>query len=95
MGNKVLGCHECTLDIHGKQPSHHYTLLSSTADAGATQITVDDTVNWQVGDLIVIASGDYAHLQSERRIIKTISGKTITFDEPLVHRHYSAVETYG
>ena len=42
MGNKVLGCHQCTLDIHGIQPSHHFTLLSSTASIGDTVITVDD-----------------------------------------------------
>ncbi len=42
MGNKVIGCHSCTFDIHGVQPSHYYTLLSTTANIGDTSITVDD-----------------------------------------------------
>jgi hypothetical protein len=46
MGNKVLGCYECTLDIHGKVRTPTWTLLSSTAAERATTIKVDDVVDW-------------------------------------------------
>lgn len=36
MGNKVLGCHECELIIHGKERIPTWTLLSTTANDGAT-----------------------------------------------------------
>ena len=45
-GNKVLGCHECTLDIHGKPRNPTWTLLTTTANVGDTTITVDDQVDW-------------------------------------------------
>jgi hypothetical protein len=61
MGNKVIGCHMCELDIHGVKPSHYYSLLSSTANVGATSIMVDDLTDWKVGDEIVIASSDWDH----------------------------------
>jgi hypothetical protein len=36
-------------------------------------------------------------LESERRIIKTVSAdkRTVTFEQPLKFRHYSEVENYG
>ena len=45
----------------------------------------------------MIASTGWNHLETERRIIKTISsdGRTITFDKPLEYNHFSGVETYG
>ena len=36
----MIGCHECTLDIHGVVRNPTWTLLASTAEKGATQITV-------------------------------------------------------
>ncbi|CAD8178892.1 unnamed protein product [Paramecium pentaurelia] len=42
MGNKVLGCHQCQLTIHGKERIPTWTLLSTTVQAGTTQIKVDD-----------------------------------------------------
>jgi hypothetical protein len=75
-------------------------MMDETAEIGATTIKMLHKLeDWLVGDEIVIASTDWNHIHSERRIIKTIttvSGKSvITFDQPLVYRHYSAVETYG
>lgn len=43
----------------------------------------------------MITSSDVEHMNSETRTIAAISGKTITLDAPLVHRHFSEVETYG
>lgn len=55
-----------------------------------------EKVDWKVGEEIVIASTGWNHLESERRIIKTITnGLVITFEEALVYKHYSAVEPYG
>lgn len=46
MGNKMIGCHECTLDIHGKIRNKVWSLLSTTVNKGATSITVDDAIDW-------------------------------------------------
>ena len=48
--------------MHGKPRSHVWMQLKTTAVEGATSITlmdVDQTLDWQVGEDIVIASTDY------------------------------------
>lgn len=95
-GNKVIGCHHCTLDIHGTRKTPTWTELASTANVGAKSITLMTAVNWSVGDEIVIASTDYDYNQAEVRRIATISGDglTITFADALLYKHYAAVESY-
>lgn len=58
-GNKVIGCHHCTLDIHGTAKTPTWTELQTTAAVGATSITLTQAVNWAVGDQIVITSTDF------------------------------------
>ena len=54
-------------------------------------------VDWQVGEEIVIASTDYEMEHAETRFITAVSNdkKTLTLNQPLKYKHYSAVETYG
>lgn len=40
-GNKVLGCHNCGIDIW-TNPSLSWTELSSSAAAGTSTITIDN-----------------------------------------------------
>jgi hypothetical protein len=98
-GNKVIALREGILDIHGKRLTKTWSRLSSTAAKDATTITVNEVVDWNVGDTIVITSTDHDHFQSEERVIKTItpasSSTTITFDDPLDHLHYAGVQTFG
>jgi hypothetical protein len=71
-GSKVIGCHHCTMDLHGKPKTPTWTVLASTAAAGATQITLNTAVNWSVGDQIIIASTDFDPYQTEQRTITAI-----------------------
>lgn len=48
-GNKVIGCHECFLSMHGKVRNHTWTLLENTVQSGTSTLTVQDPVDWQVG----------------------------------------------
>jgi len=43
-GNKVIGVHYGTLEMHGAERSHSWTDLSTTAEIGATSITLNDIV---------------------------------------------------
>lgn len=45
-GNKVIGCRYCTLDMHGIRRDPVWTVLDTTADVGATQITMHRSVDW-------------------------------------------------
>lgn len=40
MGNKLIGCHECILDIHGKVKTHTWSLMDATANEGTNQIVL-------------------------------------------------------
>jgi cell migration-inducing and hyaluronan-binding protein len=75
-------------------------MMDETAEIGDTTIKMLHKLeDWLVGDEIVIATTDSNPNNAERRIIKTITTvnqkSILTFDKPLLNRHYSAVETYG
>ena len=103
-GNKVIGVNFGTLDMHGIERPITWTDLKTTAAAGATSITLNDmkdgaTLDWKVGEDIVIAPTTYSGRDAEQRTIKTITNldtnPVITFDGPLLTDHYAGVQTFG
>ena len=102
-GNKVIGVNYGTLEMHGVERSHTWTELESTADAGATSLTLTDVggvpLDWQVGEEIVIASTDISGRNAEYRTIANIwsadSTPVILLDAPLEHKHYAGIQTFG
>jgi len=79
------------------------TFLTAPADAGATQITVDNAHDWQVGDVLYLApryldsdSGNantYKDKQEfERATIQAINGNTITLTAALQYDHGYSIE---
>lgn len=92
-----------------------FTKLAATAPAGANQVLVeaaidrdfdgdldaaDGTVDWEVGDQIVIASSSDDYRDEEVRLINAIADQgdgtfLITLNTPLNERHYGEVETYS
>jgi len=77
-GNKVIGVHYGTLEMHGVKRSHTWTDLKQTAEAGANSIVLNDItggvpLDWQVGEEIVIASTDFNGRNAEQRTIASIS----------------------
>ena len=60
-GNKGIGCMECYLSLHGKPRAVTWTSLATSAASGANSITVQDTVDWKVGEEIVVASSNFDH----------------------------------
>jgi hypothetical protein len=69
-----------------------WTHLAGAANHGAGSITVDDATGWQVGDEVVVTPtgrhdyGDHWK-HHDRRVVKAVSGKTVTLDRPLDHDH--------
>ena len=89
-GNKVIAVQYGTIDLHGVAKTPTWTTLASTVSASATSITLsEDVTNWNVGDEIVIAPTNYFNNETEKRTIDTITGRTITFVEPLKYSHFS------
>ena len=98
-GSKVIALREGTIEMHGMPVGVTWTQLETTSLAGSSEITVKDSVIWQVGSEIVIAStGNYlSQGQNEVRKITSVSnnGKTLTLDRALNFDHFSVVRTVG
>ena len=103
-GNKCIGVHYGTLEMHGIERPVTWTDLKTTVEAGATSITLNDVtggkpLDWKVGEEIVIASTDYSGRNAEQRKITSITNTStnpeITFDEPLLFKHYAGIQYYG
>ena len=63
-----------------------------------TSAVDDGTLNWEVGDKIVIAGNNH-HRQEEVRTITAVNDTgtetILTLDSPLENRHFGEIETYG
>ena len=59
--------------MHGQARAPTWSYLESTASVGAKTITVNETVDWQVGETIVIASTRFDMLDSEVRVIASVT----------------------
>lgn len=105
-GNAVLAIRDGTLEMHGENRYMYWSQLAVTANAGDTQITLVDmgedvgsTLDWQVGETIVIASTDTESENAEFRNITAISDASgspvITLDSALEFTHFGEIEYVG
>lgn len=85
--------------MHGRSVVRTWTRLASTANVGATQITLQQNVDWPVGSTIVIATtGDkFSQGQSEIRTITAVSsnGLTLTLNSALSFTHLGVTQNVG
>ena len=58
------------LDLHGLGHNAYWTRLSETAEEGEDKIKLEDSVDWQGGDQIVIATTSYNPSDTEVVTIK-------------------------
>jgi hypothetical protein len=72
-GNKVIAMYDGVLDLHGVPRVPTWTMLDVTANVGESQITLLRTVDWQVGESIVIAPTGYFNIEAEERVITAIT----------------------
>jgi hypothetical protein len=93
-GNKVIACRYCTLDMHGIPREPAWTVLDHTVEAGGTQITLFQKVDWKAGELIGVATTDFSGRHSEKRTIKAIDNTNplkpvITVDKAFEYKHFA------
>ncbi|WP_299313161.1 G8 domain-containing protein [uncultured Aquimarina sp.] len=89
------------LELHGKKRMS-WTNIATTANIGATQITLKEAVDWEVGDKIALTATGLASSQSkawnnvDEGEITAISGdrKTLTLTSPLKFKHIGGSKTY-
>ena len=83
------------LVLTGKARSPTWTFLQTTVNAGANQLTLTETVDWMVGEEIVIASTSFEANQTEVLTIATVSGTTVTINGSFAHRHLAGTSNDG
>ncbi|XP_025757857.1 PKHD1 like 1, tandem duplicate 1 isoform X2 [Oreochromis niloticus] len=87
-GSKVLGVFG-TLELYGLPHNVYHTKLAATANAGSDTLTLSQSVDWQVGDEVVISTSSYSTWETEKRQITAVSadGFVLTLNQPLTHTH--------
>lgn len=75
------------LDLHGVGPSHKWSRLATTANVGDTTLTVEDTVDWAVGNEILVTTTDMSPWHTETFTISAISGTSITLNGTVQYKH--------
>jgi G8 domain len=89
------------MDFHGTPMSRTWVKLGGMAKAGATDVTLEETVSgWKVGDRVIVTAtvrqnkvkktfrdSVKDNTQTEERIIKAIAGAKVTLDQPLKFDH--------
>ena len=59
-GNKCIGVRFSTIDMHGVPRYPTWASLETTAERGASSITMHEPVDWKKGEVIVIASTEFS-----------------------------------
>ena len=84
------------LEVHGKRKTP-WTNIDGTVDkkvAGLTySITLAEPVNWEAGDIIVIASTDFDYNQAETIEVVSCSGKECRVTGELKYQHFGEVDS--
>ena len=96
LGAKAVGVFgELILTSVPRTPA--WTTLGATVEAGGTEIVLSESVEWEVGDEIVITSTSFEGLQSETAIISDVSGSgtTLTLSTSLQYQHVYEAESTG
>ncbi|EFA85560.1 hypothetical protein PPL_01519 [Heterostelium album PN500] len=85
------------ISIQGKQYKSTWTRLAATAYPDESIIYVQDSINWEVGQKVLITSSRYhndAQEETENEVltIAAIQGKVIQFTTPVQFYHYAGLE---
>lgn len=79
MGTRGIMVMGGNLELHGTPPNKTWTKLNNHAPQGSTNLSLLESVNWQVNDEIVVAPTDYVGTgDTQKVLINTITGTTIT-----------------
>nr|XP_055075131.1 fibrocystin-L-like [Misgurnus anguillicaudatus] len=87
-GSKVLGVFG-SLDLYGMPHNVYHTKLAKTVQAGNNTLSLEETVDWKVGDQILLSTTSYDPWQTEIRTINGVSddGRTLILDRPVSYTH--------
>ncbi|XP_046549966.1 LOW QUALITY PROTEIN: fibrocystin-L-like [Haliotis rubra] len=84
------------LDLNGKSTGMTWASLATTAAKGGNQVTLDEAVEWSVGDEILLTATSYNAWHTETFKISSVSSdkKTLTLNTTLVYTHDDTTLVY-
>ena len=90
-GAKTLAVRKGELDLHGRPLNVTWTKLSQTAYPGDTTLRLQESVDWEVGGKIVIASTSFSQRENEELEITAIdeTGTILSVSPPIQYEHIS------
>ena len=95
VGSKAMGVFG-DLSLHGKPRAVYWTRLAATASAGDSVITLQDPVDWIIGEELVITSTSVEPRETEKFKIDSILGrKKIILNGVLRYKHLGEKYTMG
>jgi hypothetical protein len=74
--------------LYGSSPSPAWTRLTSIASRSTSSIIVQDSINWNVGDQVIIGPSYSNSNQDEEAVIVAVVNNSITLDRNLLYEHY-------
>lgn len=80
--------------MFGKPRIKTWTTLENSISPADLTLTLSESVDWQVGESIVVAATGLDHNEAEERIITSISNKTIFVNTPFKYKHLGVVENH-
>lgn len=100
-GENIMGMGTKFIGVMGKgvlemfsPPRVSWTRLNATAVSGASQLTLERSVDWKAGDRLVVATTDFDPLQSEQVEVQAVSGNVVTLAQSLANLHWGQMQTY-
>ncbi|MBO6523712.1 MAG: T9SS type A sorting domain-containing protein [Balneolaceae bacterium] len=85
------------LELHGSAPTTVWTKINENAAVESTSLTLMESVDWEVGDEIVIGPTDYYEAGngasiSQRLTLTNVSGNSLTLDSGLNAYYWGALQ---
>ncbi|GIV88227.1 MAG: hypothetical protein KatS3mg055_0745 [Chloroflexus sp.] len=93
MGTRGILLMGGSFEAYGVTPNHPWTVLNDHVAAGTRELIVRDTVDWQIGDHVVIAPTDFFGVaQTERLTVEAVDGTQVQLRTPLQQARWGRLQ---
>ena len=79
------------MKVHAQTSTTQFTRLKKNALIGEKTIEVSDTVDWKIGDTLILSSTSQNHFEVEYIKIKSITSQKITIETDLKYNHFGSL----
>ncbi|MCB1215050.1 MAG: right-handed parallel beta-helix repeat-containing protein, partial [Deltaproteobacteria bacterium] len=93
MGTRGIMVMNGTLSLHGASPAVTWTQINDHAYEGSSQLTLKESVDWQVGDQLVLAPTDFFGVSfTEKLELSSTNENKLSLSSPLSGFHWGRLQ---